>query len=308
MSSITVFRPAPHELMSALRIFVGSQTGSDQELRAERCRDALAAGDYDPDGLFATRNAAGRVNGAMLVQVMPGALGVAWPPRGENEQIEDALTQSACDWLQKSGVKVCQAFASSEERPDMAPLERNGFDRVTQLVFMRRDVDIVAGWGDSPGVPVRCCPWSGVLTVEQAGVLLATHEATLDCPELNGVRTPKEVLDGFSPGSPNCPWWHTIDEGAEPIGVLLFDKGPEPSVLELSYLGLIPSVRGRGLGRTALAFANRIAASSGYQFVSVSVDARNEPALRLYRRHGFVETDRREVYLAQWMKQEPRTQ
>jgi mycothiol synthase len=298
MPSFTVSRPAPHELLSALRILVGD--GAEQELRAERCRNSLTVGDYDPDGLFIARNAAGRVSGSIMVQAMPGALGVAWPPRGENKQIEDALALTACDWLRTSGVKVCQAFASTEECSDMASLERNGFDRVTQLVFMRREVDIVAGWSRSSRVPARCCPWSGVLTDEEAGVLLATQEATLDCPELNGVRTPQEVLDGFSPGSPtNCSWLYTIDEGGEMIGVLLFDKGPEPFVLELSYLGLIPSVRGRGLGGTALAFANAVAAGCGYQSVSVSVDARNEPALRLYRRHGFVETGKQEVFLAE---------
>lgn len=300
MSSITVSRAAPHELMSALRVLLGSRDDSEQEQRAERCRDALTLGDYDPDGLFVTRNTAGRVSGAILVQAMPGALAVAWPPRGENKQVEDALTQAACNWLQHSGVKVCQTFASQEELPNMAPLERNGFRRVTQLVFMRRDVNLATSWGDVPQASVRCCPWSGVLTVAEVDVLFATHEATLDCPELNGGRTPEEIVHGFAPGNPtNCSWWYSIDESSKPIGVLLFDKGSEPTVLELSYLGLIPSARGRGLGGVALALANRIAANSGYQTVSISVDARNEPALRLYRRHGFVETNRQEVLLAQ---------
>jgi ribosomal protein S18 acetylase RimI-like enzyme len=54
------------------------------------------------------------------------------------------------------------------------------------------------------------------------------------------------------------------------------------------------------LGATALAFANEIAARYGYRTVSISVDARNEPALRLYRRHRFEETGRQEVFLARW--------
>jgi ribosomal protein S18 acetylase RimI-like enzyme len=232
---------------------------------------------------------------------MPGALGVAWPPRGESVEIEDALMWTACHWLQKSGVKVCQAFAPSQERPAMAPLERNGFNYVTQLVFLKREVVPEGSWGESPVLPVQCCPWSGSPTAEQVGVLLATHEATLDCPELNGTRTPQEILNGYFRGDPNfCSWWLTAEDNEKPIGVLLFDKGSEPTILELSYLGLVPSTRGQGLGGTALAFANRIAANTGYRVVSVSVDIRNEPALRLYRRHGFEETNRHEVFLAVW--------
>jgi mycothiol synthase len=271
------------------------------EERAERCRDVFAVGDYDPEGLFVAKNAAGDISGVALVQVLPGALGLAWPPRGESCEIEDNLTQVACDWLRESGVKVCQAFGTSLERSGMAPLERNGFKCVTQLVYLRRDVDLDSGWDIEPQLHVNCSPGTGSLTQEQQDALLASQEDTLDCPELNGLRTPEEVLSSYFPGnqSNNC-WWLTNGVEDKPVGVLLFDKGPEPSVLELSYLGLIPSARGRGLGGTALAHANRIAGESGYCFVSVTVDARNEPALRLYQRYGFVETERRDVYLAVW--------
>jgi GNAT superfamily N-acetyltransferase len=244
---------------------------------------------------------AGRISGAALVQPMPGALGVAWPPRGESREIEDALAQTACDWLRNTGVKVCQAFTTSPEHSELAPLERNGFNRVTQLVFLRRDVDLEAGWSDAPPVPIRCCQGEGSLTTEQIEVLLATQEASLDCPELNGLRSPEEVINSYFPGNQsNDACWLMNGEEDKPVGVMLFDKGPEPAVLEMSYLGLIPAVRGRGLGTTALGFANRIAGNAGYRFVSVTVDVRNVPALRLYRKHGFVETDRREVFLALW--------
>jgi ribosomal protein S18 acetylase RimI-like enzyme len=299
MSSIAISRASPHDLMPAIRLLLGP--GDDLELRAEHCLGAFAAGEYDPDGLFVAQDAAGTVIGVALVQVLPGALGVAWPPRGENRGIEDVLTLTACDWLRESGVRVCQAFSTSLECADMAPLERNGFSRVTELVYMRRDVDLEGGWGGSPEVPASCSQGTGAPEPEQIGVLIATHEESLDCPELNGLRTTEEIISSYFPDNQSKnAWWLTNGEEDKPVGVLLFDKGPEPSVLELSYLGLIPSARGRGLGGTALAFVNRIAGESGYRCVSVTVDARNEPALRLYQRHGFVETERRDVFLAVW--------
>jgi mycothiol synthase len=299
MLSYTVSRAAPDDLMPALRFLLGNV--DDLELRVECCRDAFAVGDYDSDGLFVARDSSGRVSGAALVQKMPGALGVAWPPRGESSAMEDALSQAACDWLRECGVKVCQAFASALENADMTPLERNGFNRVTQLVYLRRDVDLESGWGGPPDSDAKCSPGTDILTQEQVDVLIASHEETLDCPELNGLRTPEEVCDSYFPGNQSTnAWWLTNGEEGKLVGVLLFDKGPEPSVLELSYLGLIPSARGQGLGGAALTHANRIAGESGNRFVSVTVDARNEPALRLYNRYGFVETDRRDVYLAVW--------
>jgi GNAT superfamily N-acetyltransferase len=306
MSSILVSRPAPHELLAALRVLVSSRSTTDQELRVERSRDALTQGKYDPNGLFITRNTLGRVNGAILVQAMPGGLGVAWPPRGENRSVEDALTQTACAWLRSCGVKVCQAFASVEDRSDLAPLERNGFPWVTQLVFLRRELEESVDRNAWPRVAARCRAWSGVIKAEEASVLLATHEGTLDCPELNTGRTSREIIEGFREGQAvHCSWWHTIEVSGEPVGVLLFDQGPESALLELSYLGLIPSARGRGLGTLALSFALEIARGCGYHAISVSVDARNEPALRLYRRHVFVETERRDVFLAQWQVPSP---
>jgi mycothiol synthase len=289
----------PRELLPALRLLVGA--GPQQELRAEQCRAAFEAGDYKSDGLFVTHDASGSLNGAALVQTMPGALGVAWPPRGESAEIEDALTQTACNWLKHCGVKVCQAFASTEERLAMAPLERNGFSHVTQLVFLQRDVVPEDVPGEPSELLVQCKPWLGLPTPEQREVLLATHEEALDCPELNDARTSDEVINGYFRNDPgSCSWWLRMDGREKPVGVMLFDKSPEPSFLELSYFGLVPAVRGKGLGSMSLTYANRIACNSGYRAMSVSVDARNEPALRLYRRHGFVETNRHDVFLAAW--------
>lgn len=301
ISSLQVYHPDPHELRSAVRTLLGSyRSGAAREEQVQRCHDSLASGQYDAGGFFITRNARGQVNGAALVQVMPGSLGVAWAPRGENSDIEDALTRASNAWLRARGVKVCQAFASDVEQSEMMPLVRNGYQQVTQLVFLQRSLQVAHSENDSPS-SLECTAWSGTTSHEQTQVLLETHAGTLDCPELNGVRTPAEVVAGFVPGSAeNCPWWYSLHTGARMIGVLLFDQGPQRSILELSYLGLIPAARGRGLGRAALALATRIAASSGYQALSISVDVRNEPALRLYRRDGFVETDRRDVYLACW--------
>ena len=61
---------------------------------------------------------------------------------------------------------------------------------------------------------------------------------------------------------------------------------------------MVPPERGRGYGQDLLAFALAEATRSRAAALVLNVDARNEPALRLYHRHLFVETERREVFLA----------
>jgi len=284
---------APHELMPALRLLFGDR--SDRDRRAERCRDALTSGDHDPAGVFVARDASGRLCGAAMVQAMPGALGVAWPPRGESPEIEDALAATACDWVRAGGVKVCQVFTSGDETADMAPLERAGFRHVTQLVVMRRVVGSAARRDPRP--PITFVSESPPFRDEFRNALLATHEGTLDCPELNGSRTPEELLAGFAqPGAQYAAFDPAASEA--PIGVVMLTCGEEPGTVELAYLGVVPAARGRGHGGSLLAFVLAEAGRLRAAVLTLSVDARNEPALRLYRRHGFAETDRREVWLA----------
>jgi ribosomal protein S18 acetylase RimI-like enzyme len=66
---------------------------------------------------------------------------------------------------------------------------------------------------------------------------------------------------------------------------------------ELSYVGVAPAARRRGHGRALVRKAIAEAHSAGADTLTVSVDARNAPALDLYESLGFAEFDRRDVYL-----------
>lgn len=265
---------APHELMPALRWLSAAHA---------------PAPPATPAGVFVARDG-GAVCGAVLAEAMPGALGVVHPPRAATPDAEDALVRAACDDLRAGRVKVCQAFAAA------AALLRNGFRPVTQLVFLRRGVypdrDRLGAdeWLDG----TRYHP---DLREQFAGALLATHAGTLDCPELDRGRTPEEVVAGFALPAGFWPWHFRGYAGGRVAGLTLAE--PRGGVLELTYLGVVPDARGRGFGGRLLRRVLHQAAGGGFGAVELSVDERNEPALRLYRRHGFGETDRREVLLAQ---------
>jgi ribosomal protein S18 acetylase RimI-like enzyme len=122
----------------------------------------------------------------------------------------------------------------------------------------------------------------------------------LDCPEVNGVRTTDEVIAGYrAPATHDPSWWLAL-YGHTPIGVLLTTPVLDTGGWDLSYVGVVPEMRRRGLGsaliRKALAEAHRAKAAE----ITLSVDERNHPARHLYQRLGFRPYDRREVYLAIW--------
>lgn len=280
MPPFDVSPAAPHELLTACRLLFSDG-------RAEFSRDRILT-DAQTCRLFVAR-AGGKLHAAALVQALPGALGVAWVPRGHSTDALDAVTAAAVAWLRERNVKVCQAFAAPGEAADMAPLERVGFAHTTQLLFLRREIPR-GGWIVQRAPQVSLAAES-LTSNAFAAALLATHEGTRDCPELNAPRTRDEILAGFtSPG-----WAYRADHDGEPVGVVLIEL--MGGLAELSYIGVVPSARGRGFGSDLLTLAMGGAGALGADTLALSVDARNAPAMHLYARHGFAEYDRREVWL-----------
>jgi ribosomal protein S18 acetylase RimI-like enzyme len=294
MARFCVSPASPDDLTAACWLLFGDR-------HAARCRDLLAAGEVDPAGLFVATDDRGTVRGAVLVQVLPGALGLAWPPRVGPEPdragVEDGLVSAGCNWLRGRGVKVSQAFAAADERPAMVPLERHGFGWVTRVAHLRREVDprrdVIRSLPDDARLEFHVHRAAHPVP-EFRPTLLATATGSLDCPELSGARSDVEQVSGYREDG------YLAYHRGEPVGVLLLDPLTQPGVTDLSYLGLIPSARGRGFGDELMRMAIGSAEFYASHVVEVSVDVRNEPALRLYRRHGFVEHDRQDVYLAIW--------
>jgi ribosomal protein S18 acetylase RimI-like enzyme len=285
MPAFDVSPASPHELLPACRLLF-------PDGRAEHSRDRVLS---EPNGRLFVARAGGKLRAAALVQALPGALGVALPPRGDSADATAAVTAVACAWLRERGVKVCQAFAAAGDAADMAPLARAGFVHTTQLVMLRHDL----APSTLPPLPRErfCyCPERPPFTDEFRGVLLATHEGSLDCPELNASRTRDELLAGFAEPSP-LGSWNLVRRDGEAVGIVIGTADAASNVAELSYFGVIPAERGRGVASRLLCQSLHAASSAGFAALTVSVDARNTPAMRLYARHGFAEYDRRGVWL-----------
>lgn len=61
----------------------------------------------------------------------------------------------------------------------------------------------------------------------------------------------------------------------------------QPYQVELTYIGVAPSARGRGLGKAILAAFTAASRAAGYRSVALSVETDNPQAVALYKKVGF---------------------
>jgi ribosomal protein S18 acetylase RimI-like enzyme len=277
--SQAVSAAAQHELLPALRLLFSGGIDKTHE-------------DLDHSGVFVFRGPDGAIRGAILAQVMAGALGLLRPPRSSSDDQADELVGAATKWLRDRGVKVCQAFCASGELPLLEPLARNGFRHVTELVSLR----CVLG-GETPKSSFETQAERPPFTEAFRAVLLSTHEGTLDCPELNLGRTSDELLADFT-DLPSGTTWYLARRNELPAGAAILAPGTRENELELAYLGVVPECRGAGFAGILLTFVVNEAARRLASSLTVGVDIRNRAALQLYRGRGFTEIDRCGVWLA----------
>jgi ribosomal protein S18 acetylase RimI-like enzyme len=308
-SKLTIVPARPEDLAAAFRLLFERLPEEDREARVANALFLVERGELPREGVFVAPER-DDILGALVCVPLKGASGLLWPPRvldgPARRQVEDALVQRACAWLRTRGAKLAQALLAPEEACLAAPLVRNGFVRVTSLHYMRHDMDQeVAGFATDIAcrhAGAACLEYTiyGAVDVSRfEQTLLRTYDDTLDCPELNGVRELREIIEGHQAQGVHDPerWW-LAEEAGQACGVLLVADIPDLSAWDLSYVGVVPEARGRGIGRALVCKALVEAHAAGVSRMTLAVDSRNQPARRLYRNLGFRVTEQREVYLA----------
>ncbi|MBI3411131.1 MAG: GNAT family N-acetyltransferase [Planctomycetes bacterium] len=270
----------------------------DEPGRSRHVHNALtlvAAGEIEAGGILVAR-VENRIVGLQIAVPLKGAGGLVWPPRFRcaDRNLEHRLVRAALEWLDTRGAKLVHALLSSNEIAFAGPLIEQGFRQITRLRYLRHD--LTAALDAAPRL--RWAPYSAANRELFNKTILLTYEQTLDCPELNGLRTVDEIIAGhLAQGRPGAARWWLAFEKTTPVGVLLTTKVPDEKSWDLSYMGLIAAARGRGLGRDLAAKALHEARAAGAPQLILAVDERNAPALQLYRSLGFAGADFREVFL-----------
>ncbi len=211
---------------------------------------------------------------------------------------------------------IAQSLPASTERWAVEALTDAGWRIVGDLAYMRRPISAQ----DAPKAPMlrgrrthRELP-DGVevepIAIPDPGspshdqlieALNDSYSDTLDCPALCGMRRTSDIVASHAAiGRPELAMWSIVTHEGRPAGAVLLACLPEQRCYELVYIGLGPSLRGRGLGEPLLSsaieqIASRLKRSprSGRWSLTCAVDTANVPAVRLYQRLGFISFDRR---------------
>jgi ribosomal protein S18 acetylase RimI-like enzyme len=209
------------------------------------------------------------------------------PGRQADAQEVASLVDAACS--SRPGPELVQALLETGTPTLETALVGAGFTRIGTLQYLRRP------WREAPGADggawpegVEVRPWRPGDDHTLAEALEASYEETRDCPELHGMRRTSDVIESHRSTGRWDPrlWWLVLDAGA-PRGALLLNPCPDHGNTELVYLGLAPSLRGRGLAGRVLTMGLAALATRKHRTVACAVDARNAPARKLYESFGF---------------------
>jgi len=274
---MTITAVEPKELAEALALLYGSDEATWHAFRL------AAGGDLEASDLLVARRD-GAIIGAVFASRVPGGVAVVWPPRAVDDDpaVEDELANAALKHV--AGARVAQAFLPPEKAGRGAPLLRAGFRHVTRVWEMTaRKTPIERSTPATRQMAVRYLDYDPSTF---HSTLVRAHNDSLDCPELQGVLSPDEMLAGYRDSAPDpSGWWLAVADD-RPAGVLLLNGE------QLTFLGVVPEWRGRGVGRRLLDLA--LERADGLTLI---VDVRNTPAIRLYRSAGLEVVGAREVFL-----------
>lgn len=272
----------------------GDRAGAMTEVQARMLMDATVGANPRLATLMWSRLGK-KIQAVAMVVEAPGKTGALYASPADAPGVDaEALGRvvaAAASAAIAGGLSMVQALLPPDRVADADALKRGGFIELAELIYMRKSLA-----ADPSPVEGRF-EWmhhGQYDDAQLARVIEATYRQSLDCPALEGLRRLDDVIVGhracgrFSPET----WWIARVEGS-PAGCILVNELPGAPGADVVYMGVVPEFRGRGVGRSMLRHSATQCRKRGCSWLSLAVDSRNEPALRLYLGEGFAQTDRR---------------
>jgi GNAT superfamily N-acetyltransferase len=240
----------------------------------------------------------GRVTGTIGVLSQPGRVGLIFPPELDraSAEVPGALIDAAIRRLEKAGSAFAQLTLPLDDAAQADLFLEHGFSHLTDAVVLERSSP-ASGPGETAASlrAFPCDPDADSRGV--ARILERINEQTLDCPELDVLRTTEDLLAAHRSHSPagRARWWRYEDDGGD-VGVVLGTTADDSGTLEILFFGVVPEQRGKGFGRKLL---DRFLSDVGGEgaFVRAGMDCRNRFADSIYAACGFSETGRLRVWV-----------
>ena len=243
----------------------------------------------------------GRIRAAALLIPHPGRTGLLLSSAPADERQAALATETCANLLRAadgSGIRLVQALSSPGDSLRSSVWTGSGMRHLASLDYMERPRALA--WEPRalpPGIELAAWDPADRNCLER--LLPRTYVETLDCPGLAQLRDPVDILDGhLAVGNHDPRLWTVASHRGEPVAALLLSPSPESGAVEIVYLGIVPDMRGRGLGGALLSHGLSLAGRCSEPSVALAVDARNSPAVALYARAGFRTVRRREAFVA----------
>jgi ribosomal protein S18 acetylase RimI-like enzyme len=208
------------------------------------------------------------------------------------------VVEAICAQYAQRGCQLAQVLVEPASSPMRVLYGEHGFIEMAELKYLQAT--------PRGGKPVPPLPpdfyfehYSPQTHALFAQAIVGSYQQSLDCPALAGLRDIEDVIQGHrAAGGPTAEadfdgqlWRVLLQRQPAPLpplpcGVMLLCRIDSHETIELVYIGLAAPVRRRGLGAILLRHAMADTAAEGRR-LSLAVDSRNTPALKLYYRHGF---------------------
>ncbi len=292
---IRIEKAAPPLADQALELSLGHLPNSQPMASARRW---LTAADGTRGDVWIARRGE-RLLAAMRTEALGGRSAVVSVPRtiaGEQAEIAQALLAAAVADLASRGATVIQALADGAASEDTKTLTQCGFSDAANLLLM---VSLARSFPKQPpSDDLELVPYSPAELQRLAEIVRLTYIGSLDCPKMAGARAADETLESYRLGGHFDPrLWRIARQSGADVGCLLVSDFPSDDQCELTYLGLVPQARGRGLGLKLVRHAQWMAAQQNRSRLVLAVDADNHPAVDVYDAAGFIVCGRRQVWI-----------
>ena len=206
-----------------------------------------------------------RLTGAVWTEPQLGRATTLSPPQlvdGEPDDTAVALLQAVVDRLAPQGVALAQALLEVAAGVDFERFLAAGFTHACDLLYL---VSQAKSFPSEPaGDDLEFVAASSFDDPRLAAVVAQTYAGTLDCPQLNDVRSTAEVLISYRTAGDFDPQrWLLVRHGGQEIGCLLLADHASSNQWELVYMGLIPAARGHSRGHAIVRHAQWLARQAG---------------------------------------------
>lgn len=295
---LTIRPVAEDGVAGALRLLFRRLASDQADPYVESTLRGIGSGSVSAEGLLEARRGDDRV-GVVWVQIQPGRTALVWPPQlatDEPPSTAEQLLRAAERLLASHHVRSATALVIPPSADEDTILRCAGFEPLADLIYL---FSHESSFPDSePETPLDFEPFEPAEEPRLIRLVDQTYVNTLDCPALNGLRSTDDVLAGYRATGVFSPdRWLFVRHQGHDVGCLLMADHPEADNLELVYMGLIPSARGKGWGKHVCRHAQWIARRSARPNLVLAVDAANWPALEMYASVGFRAFDRRRAYV-----------